>query len=151
MNLLTAFSEYPNQNALLDAVNHSITVAEYEEAKVSLRHIALHETLEKTLKDNDVNVILGPSDGPLSSIAASAGKHHRLHLYMIWLIMVLGAPIATMPLGCLNLNGRPFGLSVMALPHQEDVLFKVMSAFESTFPKRVLPSLLVHAENSASL
>jgi hypothetical protein len=39
-----------------------------------------------------------------------------------------------MPVGLLNLHGRPFGLSVLALPKHDGVLFKVMSAWEATFP-----------------
>lgn len=54
----------------------------------------------------------------------------------------LGGPIATMPAGVLNLHGRPFGLSVMSLPKHDGVLFKIMSAWEATFPKRALPPLL---------
>jgi hypothetical protein len=34
----------------------------------------LHEALEKVLKDNELDDILGPTDGPLASIAAAAGK-----------------------------------------------------------------------------
>ena len=58
----------------------------------------------------------------------------------------LGGPIATMPLGLLNLHGRPFGLSVFALPKHDSVLFKVMSAWEATFPKRALPPLLLEKD-----
>jgi hypothetical protein len=42
-------------------------------------------------------------------------------------------------------------MSAVTLPHQDDVLFRVMSAFESTFPERALPSGLVQEEESASL
>ena len=47
-----------------------------------------------------------------------------------------------MPLGLLNLHGRPFGLSAITLPNRDGVLFKVLSAWEATFPKRALPPLL---------
>ena len=51
-----------------------------------------------------------------------------------------------MPVGLLNLHGRPFGLSVFALPKHDGVLFKVMSAWEATFPKRALPPLLLEKD-----
>lgn len=53
-----------------------------------------------------------------------------------------GYPLATMPLGLLDYNGRPFGLGVIALAHREDLIFQFMSAFEAAFPKRKVPPAL---------
>jgi len=36
-------------------------------------------------------------------------------------------------------NGRPFGLTIAVPPHQEAMLFKVMNAWEATFPPRQPP------------
>jgi amidase len=47
-----------------------------------------------------------------------------------------------MPLGYVDYNGRPFGLSVAAPAGKEDLLVKVMSAWEATFPERKPPQLL---------
>lgn len=53
-----------------------------------------------------------------------------------------GFPIATMPLGTLEYNGRPFGLSVMARECREDLLFAFMKAWETSFPWRPIPKML---------
>jgi len=123
--------EYPNQNVLLKAANHNITSSEYNEAKSLLQKNALREGLEKVMKQNNLDAVIGPSDGPLASIAA-----------------MCGSPVATMPLGRLELNGRPFGLSVTALPKQDTALFRVMSAFEATFPGRILPPFVVESSKT---
>ena len=53
-----------------------------------------------------------------------------------------GYPIATMPLGYLDFNGRPFGLCIIARAHQDALLLKVLSAWEATFGPRLPPPLL---------
>jgi amidase len=125
--------DYPNQNLLLGPITANVTDLEYDEAKASIRRIA-YEGLLQAMNEHNLDAILGPSDGPLASIAAATG-----------------GPVATMPLGCLELNGRPFGLSVTSKPQNDGILFQVMSAFEATFPERVLPPLLVGLETSSSL
>jgi Asp-tRNA(Asn)/Glu-tRNA(Gln) amidotransferase A subunit family amidase len=44
---------------------------------------------------------------------------------------------------CSKEYGRPFGLAIMARAGREDILFTFMSAFEATFPKRVIPTSLL--------
>ena len=54
---------------------------------------------------------------------------------------ILGYPVATLPLGYLDFNGRPFGFQVFAKAHQEALLVQVQSAWEASFPKRQPPVL----------
>lgn len=94
------------------------------------------------MEENKLDAIIGPTDGPLASISAAIGKIPRSVTRLV-VDTHIGGPIATMPVGLLNLYGRPFGLSVITLPKHDSVLFKIMSAWEATFPKRALPSLLL--------
>ena len=59
------------------------------------------------------------------------------------LLMLSGYPIATMPLGYLDYNGRAFGMVAVAAAHQEATLFKVMSAWDKTFSPVKPPPMLV--------
>lgn len=52
-----------------------------------------------------------------------------------------GHPVASLPLGYSDFNGRPFGLQVFAKAHQEALLVQVQSAWEASFPKRQPPDL----------
>ncbi len=52
-----------------------------------------------------------------------------------------GYPVASLPLGYSDFNGRPFGLQVFAKAHQEALLIQVQSAWEASFPKRQPPDL----------
>lgn len=54
---------------------------------------------------------------------------------------MVGYPGATLPLGYLDFNGRPFGFQIVAKAHQEALLIQVQSAWEATFPKRRPPPL----------
>lgn len=47
-----------------------------------------------------------------------------------------------MPLSYLDLNGRPLGLAALAGENQDELLVKVLSAWEATFPARIPPPLL---------
>jgi len=48
-----------------------------------------------------------------------------------------------MPLGYLEYNGKPFGLSVLAKSGDDGLIIQFMSAFEAIFPKRKAPPQLV--------
>ncbi|PVH76796.1 amidase signature enzyme [Cadophora sp. DSE1049] len=126
--------DYPNQNLLLGPIQRNVTESDYLEAKAMLRRVAYEEGMLKVMNEHQLDAILGPSDGPLASVAAATG-----------------APVATMPLGVLDLNGRPFGLSVITKPGQDGMIFHVLSAFEATFPGRILPPLLVASETASNM
>ncbi|KAK4145836.1 amidase signature domain-containing protein [Dichotomopilus funicola] len=97
--------DYPNQNAILDALHHKFKCTDYEAAKTTLQKEALENGVRRIMEENRLDAIIGPTDGPLASISAA-----------------IGGPIATMPAGVLNWHGRPFGLSVMTLPKHDGVL-----------------------------
>ncbi|RFU76890.1 amidase family [Trichoderma arundinaceum] len=113
-----------NQAALLRALQAKMTDKEYHNIMTSARERCGKGGIDKTLEENEVDVIIGPGDGPMFSIALTAGY-----------------PVATVPLGYLDFNGRPFGLQIAAKAHQEALLVQAQSACEATFPKRQPPPL----------
>jgi len=54
-----------------------------------------------------------------------------------------GCPVGTLPLGYAQFNGRPFGMAFVARKNREDLIIKVMSAWEAVFGPRVAPPQLV--------
>lgn len=78
--------------------------------------------IDKTLLDNEIDVILGPADARMASLAAVAGY-----------------PVASVPLGFADFNGRAFGMNMIARAGQEAKMLQVMSAWEETFPKAHSP------------
>ncbi|KAK4067541.1 hypothetical protein Trihar35433_6101 [Trichoderma harzianum] len=113
-----------NQAALLRAVQAEMTDDEYNDIMNSARELCGKKGIDKTLEENDVDIIIGPGDGPMFGIALTAGY-----------------PVATVPLGYLEFNGRPFGMQIAAKAHQEALLIQAQSAWEATFPKRQPPPL----------
>ncbi|KAL2072382.1 hypothetical protein VTL71DRAFT_11725 [Oculimacula yallundae] len=79
------------------------------------------ESLEDTFNKYGIDLIIGPGDCSLR------------------------CPLATVPLNCLEYNGRPIGLVVIARPYQESLLLKFMGAFEASFPGRKTPTAFQHA------
>ena len=71
------------------------------------------------------------------------------HLYEAVTNLPLGYPIAGMPLGYLEINGRAVGMVALARKHQEAILIRFLSAWDETFHPRKVPPMLV--DNSTEL
>ena len=120
----------------------SITKSERDQAFDNMRNVALNDAIEGALQRYEIDVIMAPMDSPIAQVAACAGKETRRVVRDI-VDIGIGAPIATVPLGTYSKNGRPFGLGLIARPGDEAALFRLMSAYESTFPGRPLPPPLL--------
>ncbi|KAK3186367.1 hypothetical protein K4F52_004905 [Lecanicillium sp. MT-2017a] len=122
---------YPSQDRLENALADKSTPEELAAALLLARKVGRDEGIDKILKEYDIDVIIGPAESPMPTIACASGY-----------------PIASMPLGYLDFNGRPFGMAALASGHQEAVLIKVQSAWEATFPPRQPPPHDVFASES---
>ena len=90
--------------------------------------------IQKSLDENGIDVIMGPADARIASVAAAAGY-----------------PVATVPLGFADFNGRAFGMNIIAPANQEHEIFRVMSAWETTFGPREPPPLLAGDAHSTGV
>ncbi|KAJ4295247.1 hypothetical protein N0V90_007258 [Kalmusia sp. IMI 367209] len=118
--------EGTDQAYLKDALANNMSRDKFDAALNHMRERSRNSIL-KTLAEHDVDVILGPADARMASVAACAGY-----------------PIASVPLGFADFNGRAFGLNVLAPAGAEDKILRVMSAWEATFPEgRTPPPQLV--------
>lgn len=70
----------------------------------------------KAFDDNNVDVIVAAGDSTLF-VMATAGK----------------CPSAVLPVGCLDFNGRPYGLTLTARPGHDEVLLGLMQAWYEEF------------------
>jgi len=124
----------PDQLSLIDARDCKMTDETYE-AGVKHMQVTSRASITKTLLDNDINVIIGPADARMASVAACAGY-----------------PVATVPLGFADFNGRAFGMNLISTAGNEAKMIEVMSAWESTFPNaRVPPPVLVNWADGAEI
>ncbi len=80
--------------------------------------------LDEAFDGHGVNLIAAPADSSLCVHAAAAGY-----------------PVATVPLGQLRSNSRPFGLCLVARADDEEVLLRFMHAWCAVMPPRPLPNL----------
>ncbi|KAM7183330.1 putative glutamyl-tRNA amidotransferase subunit A [Naviculisporaceae sp. PSN 640] len=105
------------------ALEDDISDEKYQRAHSHMRHVARDLGIDKILTENEVDVIIGPAESFMMSLAAGAGY-----------------PVACMPLSYLDYNGRPFGLAAIAKGGEDATLVKLLSAWEDTFPPRRPPS-----------
>ncbi|KAL7893413.1 amidase signature domain-containing protein [Trichoderma sp. SZMC 28014] len=123
---------HSNQKILEQAADLNLTEAQYQEYLNKIRKVSRDEGIDYILDKYDADVIIGPADSGLSTLASGSGY-----------------PIAGMPLGYLQINGRAFGLVALARKHQEATLIKFLSAWDATFHPRKPPPML--ASKSAEL
>jgi amidase len=129
-------TEFPKGQAqLTDTLAGVTSDVKYEEAKEFLRTMAGAQGFDKIFADHDVDLVAGPLDGRIVTVAAAAGY-----------------PCGVVPLGYAeNLNGRAYGMVVVAAGGREDKIIEFMSAWEASSPGlRKSPPQLV-SWNSARL
>lgn len=91
----------------------------------------MREAVEQCLDACNADVIIAPGDSLLTTVAMGAGY-----------------PIASVPLGFADLNGRPYGLLIMGRSGEEAKILDVMAAWETTFCEgRKPPSLMQEWDN----
>ena len=98
-----------------------------------MQHHNRVDGIEHTLRENDIDVLIGPPTGRGTSVA-----------------IISGYPVGTLPLGYARFNGRAFGLTVMAPANAEPLILRVMSAWDAIVFKRQPPPMLVHWDGDAS-
>ncbi|KAL6830017.1 amidase signature domain-containing protein [Trichoderma camerunense] len=116
---------HPRQDTFIKCENQNVSATEYDRLFAHMRKVARDSGVDRVFQTHGVNVIIGPADGFISTMASSGGY-----------------PVAAMPLSYLDFNGRPFGLAALAGRHQEALLVQLMSAWEATFPARKPPQAL---------
>ncbi|POS69998.1 hypothetical protein DHEL01_v211609 [Diaporthe helianthi] len=117
-------STYAEQNDLVKASENADTEENVARLRDGLRKQA-RNVLGPVFRENGVNIIAAPADSSLCIHAAAAGY-----------------PIATVPLGSLTYNQRPFGLCLMARDGCEEDLLRFMHLYESVTPSRPIPQRL---------
>lgn len=115
---------------------------EYNRLVEHARYIARDSGIDKIFCEFDINIVLGPAESAITQFASAAGAsafHTEENIENA--DIKAGYPIATLPLGYLDFNGRPHGLAAIAAAHQEARLIQPQSAWEATLPARRIPPL----------
>ncbi|PTB50725.1 hypothetical protein M431DRAFT_511647 [Trichoderma harzianum CBS 226.95] len=113
---------YDNQEILERSENTDTTPEDRANYVAHLKKLGRDEGIDKIFNEYDINVVMGPLESPLYYFAAACGY-----------------PVAAMPLGYLEYNGRPHGLGAVA--KEEGLLIQLQSAYEGVFPPRKPPTL----------
>ncbi|KAH6616147.1 amidase signature domain-containing protein [Chaetomium sp. MPI-SDFR-AT-0129] len=118
--------DHPSQSVLESAAKDNMGHERYLHDLGYLRK-SYRDAVEKCFETTGADVIMASGESYLTSIASGAGY-----------------PIASVPLGFSSYNGRPYGMEILARNGEEEKMFRVMSAWEVSFPDaRKPPPLLV--------
>ncbi|KAI9772633.1 MAG: hypothetical protein M1840_000227 [Geoglossum simile] len=115
---------FDNQDILKDCVKTHLDPETYEALRHSTSRAVREDGVDKILREYNLDVIIGPADSDMETVYG-----------------ISGYPVVTLPLGYLDLNGRPFGLAAITSAYGEATLLRVASAWEKTFSKRRPPKL----------
>ncbi|RFU32343.1 hypothetical protein B7463_g3979, partial [Scytalidium lignicola] len=110
-------------NQLLRASRDPPSQATYEAVKKQMKIVSKDNGIDKLFREQNLNILAFPMDSLMVFISAASGY-----------------PIATMPAGVIQADGRPYGLGIMAQAGRENLMFQFMSAFKTHFLPRVVPS-----------
>ncbi|MCJ1249866.1 hypothetical protein MMC30_007092 [Trapelia coarctata] len=117
---------YPGQQQLEMSSHSTLTSSQYEEIVKFVRLMAKTNGFDRIFVDNEVDLLMSSLDGRIVTIAAAAGY-----------------PACVIPLGYAdNLNGRAYGVTIVAMAGREDQILEAMSAWEKTMPGRRPPPIL---------
>ncbi|KAF2168032.1 hypothetical protein M409DRAFT_53365 [Zasmidium cellare ATCC 36951] len=123
----------PNQDDLIKARDSasSLTSSERQQLFDLGDQRAYKQGIDKALRENNVELLVGPADSMLFYLAATAG-----------------CPIGTMPLSMVNFDdrgrpaSRPDGLCVIRRRDSDERVLDFLIAYESVFPFRPVPPAL---------
>lgn len=136
-----------------DAAALHLSEAQYQEYITNIRDVCRNQGIDYILDKYDADIILGPADSTLSTLASGSGEHNlsfiTCHHSTFCTDFLSGYPIVGMPLGYLDLNGRAIGMVALARKHHEATLIRFIGAWDETFHPRKPPPMLV--DNSTEL
>ncbi|OGM41145.1 hypothetical protein ABOM_009853 [Aspergillus bombycis] len=112
---------FVEQNDLEGAMNTVEEKGCIDEMKQDLRKAA-RDILDDLFDNEKINILAAPGDSPLCVHASAAGY-----------------PVATVPIGQLRYNSRPFGLCLVARADEEGALLRFMGAYEKIAKSRPVP------------
>lgn len=133
-----------NQAGFLRALEAKMSDEEYQDLVYHARHCCGKAGIDKVMEEHGINIIVGPGDGPLFMIAGTAGEVSSVQPETDSSFSdsaTAGYPSATLPLGHLDFNGRPFGLQMMARANEDALLIQAQSAWEASLGPRRPPPL----------
>ncbi|KAJ5926219.1 Amidase [Penicillium verrucosum] len=113
---------FVEQNDLQGAMAATEEKEQIDELKQSLRRAA-RAILDDLFDKEGINILAAPGDSPLCVHASAAGY-----------------PVATVPIGQLRYNGRPFGLCLVARADEEETLLRFMAVYEKVAKPRPVPN-----------
>lgn len=113
--------ENPRQDGLIEAAEDRMTDEEFER-DMDIYRTKMRAVVEDCLQSCKADILVGPGDSTFTTVGMGAGY-----------------PIASVPLGFFDLNGRPFSLLFLAKKDKEDKLLQAMYAWERTFPENRKP------------
>jgi len=121
---------HPDQEELIKASENDDTEENVSRVRRELRKLGI-EVLDAVMDEENLDLIVAPSDCSLVTLASAAAY-----------------PMAIVPLGELDYNGRPFGMCMLAKAHREDKLFHFMTAYNEAFPQKLEPKFIKDYQNS---
>ncbi|KAJ5541218.1 amidase signature enzyme [Penicillium frequentans] len=114
---------FVEQNDLEGAMDTTENKEKIDELKHGLR-LAARNILDDLFEKEEINILAAPGDSSLCVHAAAAGY-----------------PVATVPIGQLRYNDRPFGLCLVAKADEEETLLQFMGQYEKVAKPRPIPKL----------
>lgn len=139
-----------DQSLFVDAENTKGYNEEYEEIVTFLADATRKNGIDKLLKDNNVDLLIAPSQTPAFLIDPVYGDSFPGGFAGAgYLAAIAGYPHTTVPMG--EMKGLPFGLSFIGAAYSDAMLLNVAYKYEQASKKIMLPTFVSGAIEHNSL
>lgn len=131
---------YPIQDKLENALVTNLSTETPDATLEYAREVSRLKGIDRILKNYSVDVIVGLAESSMTDHASASGSWELWPcLFAVSTNVSSGYPIASLPLGYLDFNGRPFDMAALAPEYQGATLIQMQSAWEAAFPSRRPP------------
>ena len=110
----------------------------YKDALAAMHKLSRQEGIDKIMKLNKLDAIVGPTGGPAWKTDLTNGDNFGLSSSSP--AAIAGYPSITVPMG--NIDGLPVGISIFGLPWTEGKLIEIAYSFEQGTKHRKTPTYL---------
>src|SRR5437762_3056106 len=121
------FQGFDNQDVLKECVKTYLDPETYKALRLSTSRAVCEDGVDKILREYNLDVIIWPADSDMEIVYGVSGMginpSCRDENGLSRADHEIGYPVVTLPLGYLDLNGRPFGLAAITSAYGEATLF----------------------------
>lgn len=122
----------PSRKRVEGAASFHVADEEYRKAINDMRDLGPERAANNCVAEYGVDVILGLGGGRINELSSAAGTYPTMAI-LSWPDIRSAYLEDVLTAGCIDFNGRPFGVAAVASANREALLVQLLSAWEKVY------------------